>query len=335
MYTRFMHMIMSVLVGLAAVQAAAAQNKIVMKIGHVLSVESAYHLTALELARLVKQKSAGRIEVLVFPQAQLGGEVQMAQALRTGTQELMISSTGAIENTVKQFQIFDLPFLFSGFEDGNRVMQGPVGKKFLDMLPAANIVGLAWLSVLERDLFTTKKPVNSLSDLKNMKIRVMQSPGYIAGYKALGANPTPMAYSQLFLALSQGLVDGADTSPDQMIQDKFSDISKHFYLTRVNYLPALITVGQNAWSRLSPDLQKALKEAADEAGRFHLVEYRKQYEKGLVQLKATGTMVHEVDTRAWIAATQAVRSQLTAKVPDGAALYAEIMAARRAAPGAK
>lgn len=318
--------------GLANVASAqtAAGDKIVMKLGHTLAPDNHYQLTAMEFAKAVKQKTNGKIEVQIFPQSQLGGEVQMTQALRTGTQELMLSAQAAVVNTIKEWEIFDIPYLFDSVEDANRVMQGPVGKKFLAMMQPVNMVGLAWISVGERNLFTAKKPVTSLNDLKDLKVRVMQTPGYIAGYKALGANPTPLAYNQLFLALSQGLVDGADTSPEQFIQDKFADVAKNYYLTHVNYLPVVLAISKSSWTKLTPELQRAVQDAANEAAQFDLKEYRKQYDDAIAQMKKTGIQVKEVDTKPWAAATAAARTEIIAKIPNGLANYQEITAARRA-----
>lgn len=308
---------------------AASADKIVMKLGHTLAANNHYQLAALEFAKAVSQKSNGQIQVQVFPQSQLGGEVQMTQALRTGTQDMMISGQAAMVNTIKQWEIFDVPYLFGSVDDANQVLQGPVGKKFLDMMQPYNMVGLAWISVGERNLFTAKKTVNSLGDMKDLKVRVMQSPGYIAGYKALGANPTPLAYNQVFLALSQGLVDGADTSPEQFVQDKFADVAKHYYVTRVNYLPVLIAISKSTWNKLTPALQKAVQESAQEAARFDLKEYRRQYDDALLQMKKQGVQVVEVDTKPWAAATAAARSDILAKIPNGQAMFQEITAARR------
>jgi tripartite ATP-independent transporter DctP family solute receptor len=310
---------------------AAPDGKIVMKLGHTLAPSNHYQLTALEFAKSVNQKSNGKIEVQVFPQSQLGGEVQMTQALRTGTQDMMISGQAAMVNTIKQWEIFDVPYLFDSVDDANQVLQGPVGKKFIDMMLPYNMVGLAWISVGERNLFTGKKTVKSLADMKDLKVRVMQSPGYIAGYKALGANPTPLAYNQVFLALSQGLVDGADTSPEQFIQDKFADVAKHYYVTRVNYLPVVLAISKSSWNKLSPDLQKAVQEAAQVAAQFDLKEYRRQYDDSLAQMKKQGVQVVELDTKPWEAATALARAEILAKIPNGQAMYQEITAARRVA----
>jgi tripartite ATP-independent transporter DctP family solute receptor len=310
---------------------ALAGDKIVMKLGHTLAPDNHYQLTALEFARLVKQKTNGVVDVQVFPQSQLGGEVQMTQALRTGTQDMMLSGQAAVVNTIKQWEVFDIPYLFDSVDDANRVLQGPVGKKFLEMMKPANMVGLAWISVGERNLFTAKKTIKSLDDVKDMKVRVMQSPGYIAGYKALGANPTPLAYNQLFLAMSQGLVDGADTSPEQFIQDKFADVAKHYYMTRVNYLPVVLAISKVSWNKLTPAQQKAMQESADEAAQFDIKTYHKQYDEALAQMKAKGIQVEQVDIKPWVAATESARKELAAKIPDGAALYKDIMAAKQGA----
>jgi tripartite ATP-independent transporter DctP family solute receptor len=281
---------------------------------------------------VVKQKTAGKLEVQVLAQSQLGGEIQMTQALRTGTQDLMISGQSAVENTIKEWEIFDVPFMFSSVEEANAVLQGPAGRKFLDMLPAANIVGLTWLSAVERNVFTIRKPLTSLKDMKDLKLRVLQSPGYISTYKALGANPTPLAYGQLFLALSQGLVDGADTSPDQFVQDKFIDVAKYYHLTRINYIPIVLAISKSAWGKLSPDLQKSVQEAAREAAQFDIQEYRRQYDAALTLISKRGIEVRKVDVKPWIAAAAAARADLVASVPNGKVLYAELIAARQASP---
>jgi tripartite ATP-independent transporter DctP family solute receptor len=325
------------LAGAAAVFAVAAsatpafaQNKIVMKLGHTLAPDNHYQLSALAFAKVVKEKSQGQIEIQVFPQSQLGGEVQMTQALRTGTQDLMISGQAAMVNTIKQWEVFDIPYMFTSIDDANHVMQGPAGQKFLDMMASYNLVGLTWISSLERNVFTGKKAINSLADMKDLKVRVMQSPGYIAGYKALGANPTPLPYNQVFLAVSQGLVDGADVSPEQFTQDKFSDVAKHYYFTRVTYMPIVLAMSKSGWNKLNPQQQQIFRDAAKEAARVDIVEYKKQYDEAIVQMKKQGIQVSEIDTKPWAAATEKVRAELIAKVPDGAASFKLINDARTA-----
>ena len=146
------------------------------------------------------------------------------------------------------------------------------------------------------------------------------------------ANPTPLAYGQLFLALSQGLVDGVDTSPDQFVQDKFIDVAKYYHLTRINYIPIVLAISKSAWGKLSPDLQKSVQEAAREAAQFDIQEYRRQYDAALTLISKRGIEVRKVDVKPWIAAAAAARADLVASVPNGKVLYAELIAARQASP---
>ncbi|WP_134698722.1 TRAP transporter substrate-binding protein [Ammoniphilus sp. YIM 78166] len=310
-------------------QPSGSGEKVVMKLGHVNAPDHHYQLTALEFAKLVKEKSKGKIEVELFPQSQLGGEVKMIQALKTGTQDLLITSQAPMTNSVPEWGIFDLPYLFDSDDQANKILQGPTGEKFLDMLQNQNIVGLAWFASLERNVFTSKKPVKTLEDIKTLKLRVIQSSGYVDAFKAVGANPTPLAYSELYLALQQGVVDGADTSPDQFILDKFYETSKYFSLTRMHYMPIAFMASKVTWDKLSPDLQQVMQEAAKEAAQFNIKTFKKSYTESLEEMKKKGTEVIEVDTKPWIQATEAARSDLLKKIPNGDALYKEIMDAKK------
>jgi tripartite ATP-independent transporter DctP family solute receptor len=241
---------------------------------------------------------------------------------------MMITAQAPVENTVKEWQVLSLPYLFDSIDDANHVLQGPVGKKFLDMLPAHNMIGLAWISVLERDLFTVRRPVRTLEDMKGLTIRVMQTPGYINGYRALGANPTPLAYNQVYLSLQQGVVDAGETGPDQFVQDKFIELSKHFYLTHVNYLPVAIVISKFTWNKLTPDLQRAVQESATEAANYDLTLYKKIYNETLMSLKGKGVEVGQPDLKLWMQAAKTTREEMLSKIPNGEALYKEIMAAK-------
>ncbi|MHB1654217.1 MAG: TRAP transporter substrate-binding protein [Desulfitobacteriaceae bacterium] len=307
----------------------ATTAKYILRIGHTLSPNSHYNNTAMDFAKLVKQNSNGQIDVQVFPQSQLGGEVQMTQALRTGTQEMEISAEAPIEDTIKSWAVLSIPYLFNSVAEANKVLQGPVGKKFLDMMPQYGLIGLGWTSATERDLFTAKKPVNNLNDIKGMTIRVMQSPGYVNAYKALGSNPSPLAYNELYMALQQGVVDGADTSPDQFVQDKFIEVSKYFALTHVNYLAPVLAISKSTWDKLPADLQKVVQDAATQACQFDIQDYQKQYQASLDTMKAKGVQITKVDTAPWAQAVAGATAGLLKNIPDGKALYDQIKAAEK------
>jgi tripartite ATP-independent transporter DctP family solute receptor len=302
---------------------------IVMKLGHTLSQVNHYNLTAQEFARIVKEKTKGKIDVQLFPSSQLGGEVRMIQALQTGAQELVLTSQAPVANLINKWSVFDLPYLFDSIDQGNHVLQGPVGQKYLDMLEEQNLVGLTWISVSERNIISTKKAVKNVEDMKNLKVRVLQSPGYVDVYKALGANPTPMPYGELYLSMQQGVVDGADIGADYMVQDKFPEVTDNFSLTRVHYMPVAMLISKVTWDKLTPELQQAVKEAAQEAAKYDLDVYKQQYNTGIEEMKKLGVNVIEIDTKPWIEATEAVRKNLIGKITDGESLYKEIQEAKK------
>ena len=197
------------------------------------------------------------------------------------------------------------------------------------MLEQEGMIGLSWFASLERNVFTTKVPVRTVDDLKALKLRVIQSSGYVESYKGIGASPTPLAYSELYMALQQGVIDGADTSPDQFLNDKFNEISKYFSLTRMHYMPVVFAVSKVFWDKLSPELQQALQEAADEAAAYDIQIFSEMHNESLEEMNNLGIEVIEIDTTPWIEATESVRSQILTTIPDGQSLYQEIVEAKQ------
>jgi tripartite ATP-independent transporter DctP family solute receptor len=301
-----------------------------LNVGHTLAPDSHYQIATTRLAEIAARKSNGQIKINVFPQSQLGGEVKMIQAARTGGLDMFITAQAPLTNTIKAYSLFDVPYLFDSVEQANKVLDGPVGKEFLEMLTKYNLVGLGWLSVMERNVFSSK-PINSGVDMKGMKIRVMQSPGYVKAYESFGALPTPMAYSDVYMALQQGVVDGADTSPDQFMMDKFVEVAKYYNITRVHYLPALLIVGKPTWNKLSAEHKKVLQESASEALAESLAYYRKSYDDSIANMKKAGVQVVESNVGNLRQTSAKVDETLLSAIPDGKALFDKVQAAKKAA----
>ena len=312
---------------LAALSASGAMAAVTLNLGHTLAPDSHYQATSERMAELAKQKSNGEITINVFPQSQLGGEVKMIQAARSGVQDMLITAQAPLTNTIKEYSLFDIPYLFDSFEQGNKVMSGPVGQTFLDMLPEYKLVGLGFLSLMERNVFSAG-PINSKADMEGKKLRVMQSPGYVETYRALGALPTPMAYGDVYLSLQQGVVDGGDTSPDQFVMDKFIEVSKYYNLTKVHYLPALLIISKAKWDKLSPEHQKIIQESATEALAHGRDYYKKSYADSIEQMKAAGVTVVETDLSTLKEASAPVVEALLKDIPNGQALYQQVQQAK-------
>jgi TRAP-type transport system periplasmic protein len=308
----------------------AAAQQLSLNVGHTLAPDSHYQVATNRMAELAAKKSNGQIKINVFPQSQLGGEVKMIQAARTGGLDMFITAQAPLVNTVKAYSLFDMPYLFDSVDQANKVLSGPVGKEFLDMLPKYNLVGLGFLSVMERNVFSSK-PIKAGTDMAGMKVRVMQSPGYVKAYESFGAQPTPMAYGDVYMALQQGVVDGADTSPDQFVMDKFIEVSKYYNLTKVHYLPALLIMSKPKWDKLTPQQQQIIKSSADEALAESREYYKKSYAESIERMKKAGVTVVEPNLANMKQTSSKVDEQLLSNIPDGKKLYDKVQAAKKGA----
>lgn len=300
--------------------AAGSASALSLNLGHTLAPDSHYQIMAEKFAELIKKKSAGDITVNTFPQSQLGGEVKMIQSARSGTLDMLVTAQAPLTSTIKEFSFFDVPYLFDGLDQANAALSGPLGKYFLDLLPEYDMVGLGFVSAMERNLFTAK-PINGVGDISGQKLRVMQSPGYVKTYEALGAQPTAMAYGELYMALQQGVIDGADTSPDQFVMDKFTEVSKFYSITKVHYLPALLIMSKHRWNLLTEQQQGWIQESAAEALAHGVEYYKKSYDESIAKMQTQGVTVIRPDVGSMRDKTAQVRDQLIEQVPEGRRLY--------------
>lgn len=314
---------------------SAPSHALNMEVGHTLTTDSPFHVGTQKFADILKEKSNGKISITVFPHSQLGGELTMIQGAVAGATDLFVTGQPALNNVVKEFLVFDTPFLFDSVQQANEILAGPVGDKFLDILPKYGLVGLGWFSAIERNVFGNRA-VNSAGDLKGMKIRVIQSPGYVESYKTLGAQATPMAYSELYLALQQKVIDGGETTPDQFVSDKFIEVSKYFNMTHINIHPALLIMSKTRWDSLSDSERKMVKEAADEAMAYARDYYQKVYDEGMKTMTEKGvTVVYPSDLDSLVLATRPVVKKLVGDAPNGQALYDAVIAAKAKAKANK
>lgn len=299
-----------------------------LNVGHTLAPDSHYQIATTRMAEIAAKKSNGQIKINVFGQSQLGGEVKMIQAARAGGLDMLITAQAPLVNTIKAYSLFDVPYLFDSVDQANKVLSGPVGKDFLNMLPQYNMVGLGFLSVMERNVFSSRA-IRSGADMAGMKVRVMQSPGYVKAYESFGAQPTPMAYGDVYMALQQGVVDGADTSPDQFIMDKFIEVSKFYNLTRVHYLPALLIISKPKWDVLTPEQKTILQQAADEGLAESRAYYKKTYGESIERMKKAGVQVVEPNIAQMKQTSRKVDDALLSAIPDGKKLFERVQAAKK------
>ncbi|MCM3118317.1 TRAP transporter substrate-binding protein [Neobacillus sp. MER 74] len=247
-----------------------------------------------KFAEIVSEKSGGKLKVKPFYAATLGDDQKMTEALQGGLQEITIPSTSPLVGMIKEYGIFDFPFLFNNGEEADAVLDGPVGQKLLDKLPEHGLIGLGYWENGFRQLTNSKHPVKTAEDFKGLKVRTMQNEVHLAAFKDLGANPTPMAFSEVFTALESKTVDGQENPLATIKSNKFNEVQDYLSLTKHVYTPFVFLVSKKFWDGLSKEEQKILKDSAIEAGKYQRQLSREEDKKAVEDLKADGMKVNEV-----------------------------------------
>jgi TRAP-type transport system periplasmic protein len=250
----------------------------------------AVKLFASELEKL----SGGKMKVRAIGAAALGPDVQMQQALIGGAQEMMVGSTATLVGIVPQMALWDTPFLFNSAKEADALLDGPIGQKVMDTLPAKGLVGLVYWENGFRNLTNSKRPVNKLEDLDGIKLRVMQNNVFLESFKTLGANAVPMPFSELFSALETKTVDGQENPFNTILSSKFFEVQKYLTVTNHVYSPWIVLVSKKWWDGLSKDEQKLLMEAAKASREFERKDTREEAARAVADLKAKGMQVNEL-----------------------------------------
>ena len=248
---------------------------------------------AQKFADLVAQKSGNKITVKLFPGGTLGGDLQTVSALQGGTVEMTVLNAGILTAQVKEFAVFDLPFLFASPQEADAVTDGAFGKNLLAKLNEKGLVGLGYWELGFRNLTNSKRPITKVEDIAGLKIRVIQSPIYIDMFNALGAAATPMPFPELYPALEQKAVDGQENPFTLIRTSKFYEVQKHLAVTRHVYNPQAVIVSKKFFDALSPAEKKIVTDAVTEATAFQRQLSRQQADEALAELKKAGMQVTE------------------------------------------
>ena len=238
---------------------------LVVKIGHVAPLFHGQHVGLEYFARFLAEHSNGRWQCKIFPSGQLGGERSLAEQVQTGTLPMAVITTAVLANFVPEIGVVDLPFLFPDLQTAHAVLDGPIRKKLFAYFPAKGFVALTFMENEFRDLTNSKHPIHTPADLRGLKIRTMESPIFIDTFKALGAEPVPMPFPEVYSALEQGVIDGQDNPLFVSILVKFPEVN-HFITKSQHVLTeTVMIVNRDFWERLAPADKKLFRTAAGEA----------------------------------------------------------------------
>lgn len=286
----------------------AKQQVIEITYGHGFMPETPQNKSALKFKELVEQRSNGRITVNVFPSGQLGSAKEMFESLQMGTQEIALLPTARISGFNPKLQLFDLPFLFPSREIAYQIFDGPVGAELLNTLEANGVKGVA---IYEDGFkhFTCNKPIAKLEDFKGKKFRTMESPIIMEQFKSLGANPTPIDFSELYNALQQGVVDGQENPLVTITNMKFYEVQKNVILSSHAYLGHVLLFSKSWFESLPQDLQQILLETGRELATWErnlVVEEEESYLKTIKDFGANVTELSEAEKARMQEATKPV-----------------------------
>ncbi len=261
------------------------------KLGHSLPAEHPQAVAMLKFSELVGQYTQNRVKLQVFHGASLGSDDKMLQATQSGTQEVYYGAFAAIAGSVKELGVFDFPFLFENMKEVDTVMNGKMGQKVFDKMAPLGLVGLGWTEAGFRNLTNSKHPVKTADAISGLKIRVMPNKVALDSWKALGANPTPMAFSEIFTALEIKAIDAQENPLILIYTNKFHEVNKFITVTNHVYTPCAIVVNKKFWDKVKPEDQASMKKAATEALKLHRNLMDAANKDVVAKLQAAGALV--------------------------------------------
>ncbi|MCX8111510.1 MAG: DctP family TRAP transporter solute-binding subunit [Syntrophorhabdaceae bacterium] len=263
-----------------------AEAKVIVKYGHVGPPIHPQHKAAVAFAKYVTEKTKGEIEVQVFPLGQLGGERSMTEQVQSGTLHMTAVTANVLANFVPQMGIIELPFIYPNREVAYKVLDDKeVRERFAKYCDEKGFVFIGYTENEFRDMTNSKRPIRKPEDLKGLKIRVVEGPIFIDTFRALGANPTPMPFPEIYNALQQKVIDGQDNPIYTSILMKFTEVNKFATITNHILTECPVVVNKKFWNSLTPEQQKIFREAADVQVKVNREENAKNRVEALEKAK--------------------------------------------------
>ena len=239
----------------------------VLYLGHTLPQTHPVHKGMLEFQKALEKKSKGKLKVKIFPDGQLGSERELLELLQIGSVAATKVSAATLSNFVPEYHVLGIPYLFRDKTHQFNVLEGPIGKSVLEKGSKFWLRGLCYYDAGSRSFYTSKKAIRTPEDLKGLKIRVMNNQMAINMVNSMGGSATPLAYGELYTAIQQGVVDGAENNPPSFVSSNHYEISKYYTLDEHSSVPDVLLIGTKYWDKMSKEERIWVQEAADESSQ--------------------------------------------------------------------
>ncbi len=314
-----------VLYGLASILAflplltapPASSQSITLRIGHTTAPTHPYTTMAQKLAEQVKAKSNGTMNITIHPSSQLGGERDLMEGLQMGTVDMMSCSLGVAASFVPELTVMNLPFLFKNAKHYTEVTKGPIGQRLLKAVESKRLVGLGFYAPVFRVPQNNIRPINAPADFKGLRMRLMEVPLHMDTYKALGANPLPLPFGELYTALQLKTVDGNENAPATLYSERFYEVQKYVSLLPVFSNGAILLMSQVTWNKLTPQQREIITSSVPDALAVGDRDYLAMDEKGIEVMKAAGLGINTpADLKPFQAAVKPIYDKYLEKMPD-------------------
>lgn len=252
---------------------------------HSLPITHPVHKGILEMQRSLEEKSDGKLKIKIFPDGQLGTEREVLELLQIGSLAMTKVSAASMSNFAPEYQVTSIPYLFRDREHLFKVLEGEVGKRLLASGSEYLLRGLCFYDAGSRSFYAKKKAVNSPADLNGMKIRVMNDQMSVDMVNTLGASATPMAYGELYTALQQNVVDGAENNIPSFVTSNHYEVCKYYTFDEHTMVPDVVVVGTKFWNLLNDTEKEWLQEAADESVKRQKIFWQETVKENMEVLK--------------------------------------------------
>ena len=285
-----------------AARTGGGANKLVLKLAHVLPPSHAVHVAMEFMAKRAAELSAGTVEIQVFPGGQLGSEPESIEQAQRGALAMVKTSAAALEGFVPDMAVYGMPYLFRDEDHYWDVLLGDIGGEILRAGDSQGVHGLCYYDSGSRSFYTITKPILKPEDVRELKLRVLPSKTARDMITLLGGGPTPIPYGELYTALQQGMIDGAENNPPSYFTSRHYEVARHYSLDEHTRVPDVVIFSKRIWDGLGPEVKGWIQQAADESVAFQRKLWRDQTEESLEAVKNAGVTIHHPDKAAFAAA---------------------------------
>ena len=301
---------LSLLVGLVLLLggcSSAGEQAKVLKLAHGLNIDHPVHRGMVYMGEQLQEMSNGRMSFEVYPSQQLGSERQCLELLQIGSLAMTKVSGAVMENFSPELQVLSLPYVFRDKAHIHAFQDSPLGQELLEKGSEYWLRGLTYFDAGQRSFYTKDRPIESPADLAGLKIRVQESNTAIELVRALGGAPTPISWGELYTALQQGIVDGAENNPPSFYTSRHYEVCKYYSINEHTAVPDLLVISTIVWDRLTPQEQEWLQAAADAAKVYQRQLWQVAEEEALAAVHSAGVIVIRPDKTAFAQQTAALR----------------------------